>query len=73
MNESVNAVSNVHCLFGGVDNRAPSASADAPTVVLDGLVIFGGAALRVRKSLRDRWIDFAEQFKSAFGEMHHRY
>jgi len=72
--ENINVVVRAHCLFGGIDNRASSSNtADAPTIVIEGLVVFGGASVKIRKSMKDRWLEFAEQFKSAFASMHHRY
>jgi hypothetical protein len=72
--ENINVVARAHCLFGGIDNRAPSNNgAAAPTIVIEGLVIFGGASIKIRKSMKDRWLELAEQFKSAFASMHHRY
>jgi hypothetical protein len=72
--ENINVVVRAHCLFGGIDNRATSNNAaDAPTIVIEGLVVFGGASIKIRKSMKDRWLELAEQFKSAFASMHHRY
>lgn len=72
--EGINVVTHTHCLFGGLDDRSSTTNdPNAPTIVIDGLVLFGGVAIKIRKSMKDRWIQFAEQFKSAFDSVHHRY
>ena len=73
--EDHNVISKAVCIFGGVDNRAGAMQRPgAPTIVIEGFVMFGGASIRVKKALRDRWLDFAEQVKSAFGPtIHNRY
>ena len=66
VNERTNVVSNVTCIFGGFDNRGPSTTfADAPTLIVEGLALFGGADIRVKRSLRERWVAVANQMKSA--------
>jgi hypothetical protein len=72
--EGMNAVSKALCIFGGIDNRAQSsADPNAPTVIIEGLVLFGGAHIRVKRTLKERWLEFANHVKSAFGPMHHHY
>ena len=68
VNERTNVVSNVICIFGGFDNRGPGTTfTDAPTIVFEGLTLFGGADVRVKRSLRERWVAVANQMKSALG------
>lgn len=65
--ENVNTVSKAVCLFGGIDNRGPSThDQDAPTLVIEGVVLFGGATIRIKKSLKDRWLEFADAVKEMF-------
>ena len=65
--ENVNTVSKAVCLFGGIDNRGPSGyDKDAPTLVIDGLVLFGGARVRIKKSLKERWLQFAGAVREMF-------
>lgn len=67
VNEHTNVVNNVACVFGGADDRAAANTrADAPTLVFDGLALFGGMGIRVRRALKQRWLEFAQQLKSAF-------
>jgi hypothetical protein len=74
VNENINTVSNVISIFGGVDNRGPSnPDPSVPTVVIDGFCMFGGAGIRIKKTLKERWLAFADQVREAFGPLHHNY
>jgi uncharacterized protein DUF1707 len=74
VSEDMNTVSKAICIFGGIDNEAPSHyRPGAPTLVIEGLCLFGGASIRVKKTLKERWLEFAEHFRAAFGPLHHRY
>jgi hypothetical protein len=67
VHEGMRTVSKAFSLFGGVDNRAPSsASRDAPTLVIRGLALFGGAEIRVKKTAKQRLCEFASTLKSMF-------
>jgi hypothetical protein len=72
--ENINTVSNVLCIFGGVDNRGPSnPDPNVPTIVIDGLCLFGGASIEIKKTLKERWLAFADQVRQAVGPLHHNY
>jgi hypothetical protein len=62
--EGVNTVSKAFCFFGGVDNRTASSSdPDAPTLVLEGLLLFGGARVKLKRTLKQRLVEFAETLR----------
>ena len=42
-------------------------------MIVEGLVLFGGAGIKIKRTLKERWIAFAEQFKGAFGPLHRNY
>jgi hypothetical protein len=66
--EGINTVSKAICIFGGIDNRAPSSDdRDAPTIVINGLVLFGGADIKIKKTARERFIEFADHVREMFG------
>lgn len=68
VNEHTNVVNNLVCVFGGADDRTSGrARPDAPTIVLEGLALFGGIGVRVRRALKERWLAFANQMRSAMG------
>ncbi len=65
--ENVDTVSKAICIFGGVDNRASSAAArHAPKLVIKGVILFGGVRVSVKKTLRDRWLEFASSVREMF-------
>jgi hypothetical protein len=44
-----------------------------PTVVIDGLCLFGGVGIKIKKTLRERRLAFADHVREAFGPLHHNY
>lgn len=63
----VNVVTRAVCLFGGMDSRGNTiANKDAPTIVVEGLVLFGGVAIKTRTVLRERMMQFADGFRNMF-------
>jgi hypothetical protein len=67
--EGVNAVSKAVCLFGGVDNRVPaSTDPNAPTLVIDGLVLFGGADIKLKRSFKERCMELADSVRNMFSQ-----
>jgi hypothetical protein len=61
-NVSVEAIS----IFGGVSNRSlGSTDPDAPRIVISGLVLFGGAEVKVRKRSRKRFMELAASLREA--------
>lgn len=61
-NVAVQAVS----IFGGVSNRSiGSTDPDAPRIVISGLVLFGGAEIKVRKRTRKRFMELAASLREA--------
>jgi len=65
--EGINTVSKALCLFGGIHNRAPSTNdRNAPTLLIQGLVLFGGAQIKIKKTAKERLLEFADTVKSMF-------
>ena len=65
--ENIKVVSNTFCIFGGVDNKAPSmASSSAPTVIIEGLAIFSGIDISFKQSFKEKLMNFAEGIKKLF-------
>ncbi|MEM7217049.1 MAG: DUF1707 and DUF2154 domain-containing protein [Pseudomonadota bacterium] len=62
--EDVNTISKIVCVFGGSDCQAPaSGSSDAPVVIVEGLVMFGGVSIEVKRTLREKFIEFANRIR----------
>ncbi len=65
--EGINVVSKVFCIFGGVDNTAPSiTNRQAPTLVIEGLVLFGGIDIKIKRSVKEKFVAFADNLKNIF-------
>ena len=65
--ENMNVVSNVSCILGGVNHKAPSGNGvDIPTIVLDGFVLFGNVKIKLKKTFRERLLRFAETVRAMF-------
>jgi hypothetical protein len=65
--EDINVVSKVFCIFGGVDNTAPSiTNRQAPTLVIEGFVIFGGIDIKIKRSVKEKFVAFADHLKNLF-------
>ncbi len=63
-----NTTLNVACILGGADNKAPSTGdPEAPMLIIDGMVIFGGLDVKLRKTLRERVVEFADHLRAMFG------
>lgn len=66
--ENVKVVSNVFCIFGSVDNAAPSIpAANAPTITIEGYVIFGSIDIKLKQTIKEKFVAFADNLKSMFG------
>jgi hypothetical protein len=65
--ENVNVVSKAFCILGGIDNTAPSISSrQAPTITVEGLVLFGGLDIKIKRTIKEKFVAFANQMKSMF-------
>lgn len=73
--ENVNVVSKAFCIFGGIDNIAPSQSRSSganqssfnrPTIIIEGLCIFSGLSIKVKRSMKDRFVELADSLKNIF-------
>lgn len=62
--EDLNTVSKIVSIFGGTDNSAPSnRGSHAPTVIIEGLVMFGGTSIKIKRSIKEVFLDFADRIK----------
>ncbi len=65
--KDVHATNNAICIFGGINNKVPASSNNkAPSVLIEGLVVFGGVTIKMKKILKERFIEFADGLKSLF-------
>jgi hypothetical protein len=65
--ENINVVSKAFCIFGGVSNKAPSISyKQAPTLTIEGFVLFGGVNISIKRTIKEKFVAFANQLKTMF-------
>ena len=65
--EGMRTLSKAVAIFGGVDNRASSTTnPNAPLLIVEGLVLFGGIDIRIKKTPKQRLQEFADQFRTLF-------
>ena len=65
--EHINVVSKAFWIFAGVDNSAPSnGNAGAPTLIIEGVSLFSGIDIKLKRSIKERFVDFADQMKNMF-------
>jgi len=63
--EDINISVKSFCVFGGVSNRAPSIDdASAPTLVIDGVTIFSGITIKVKRTVKENLMRFADGLKN---------
>jgi hypothetical protein len=66
--ENVNVVSKAFCILGGIENTAPSiASRQAPTITIEGVVMLGGLDIKIKRTIKEKFVAFANQMKTMFG------
>jgi len=62
--EDINTVSKIVSIFGGTDNSAPSSrSSDAPVLIVEGLVLFGGVGIEIKRTVKEVFVDFANRIR----------
>jgi hypothetical protein len=62
--EDINTVSKIISIFGGTDNSAPSSrSSHAPVVIVEGLVMFGGLDIKIKRTIKEIFVDFADRIR----------
>ena len=62
--EDINTVSKTISIFGGTENSAPaSQKRNAPVVVVEGLVMFGGVNIEIKRTVKEKFVEFANFFR----------
>lgn len=63
--DNVNVRTNAFSIFGGISNKAISnPSHNSPTVIIEGVAIFSGINVKVRRSIKERFVLFADKLKT---------
>jgi uridine kinase len=62
--EDINTVSKIISIFGGTANSAPSSrSSHAPVVIVEGLVMFGATKIKIKRTIKEIFVDFADRIR----------
>jgi hypothetical protein len=65
--ENINIVTKAFCIFGAIDNKAPSsADRNAPTIIIEGFALFSGIDIKVKRTLKEHFVNFADNLKKMF-------
>jgi hypothetical protein len=63
--ENVNVQSKAFCIFGGIDNSVTSVgNPNTPTVIIEGFALFSGIDISIKRSLKERFVMFADKLKT---------
>ena len=63
--ENINVQSKAFCIFGGISNDANSnTETNAPTVIIDGVALFSGIDIKIKRTMKERFVIFADKLKS---------
>lgn len=65
--EDVNVIFKTYGILSSVENKSPSISSrQAPTIVIEGRSILGSLEVKVKRTIKEKFLAFAEQLKGAF-------
>jgi len=67
--ENVNVVSKAFCIFGGINYQAATQvnpNIVTPTIVIEGLCIFSGIDIKVRRTIKEKFVEMADSLKRMF-------
>lgn len=72
--ENINIVSKAFCILGSVTNKAPSIAANqAPTVTIEGVVVLSELSIKIKKTMKESFVAFANQMKAMFDSDQNKY
>ena len=69
MPEEVNIISKAFCILGSTENKAPSISSNqSPTVTIEGYVVLSDLSIKIKTTIKEKFVAFANQMKAMFNE-----
>ena len=67
--EGVSTTVRTFNILSGVSNKAPTTlDPNAPKIVVEGLVMLGGLDVKVKKTMKERMLEFADHLRGMFGQ-----
>lgn len=68
--EHVNVVSRMFSVLGSVENKSASLNKlQGPTITIEGNVIFGSLEIKVKRTMKERFVGFANSLKANWNDM----
>ena len=67
--ENVNVVSKAFCIFAGIDNEATTQvnpKIVTPTIVIEGISIFSGIDIKIKRTMKEKFVEMADSLKKMF-------
>jgi hypothetical protein len=65
--ENINVVCKTYAIISSIENKAPSmATKQAPIITIEGKVILGSLSVSIKRTIKEKFIVFANNLKSAF-------
>jgi hypothetical protein len=65
--ENINIITKGFCIFGAINNKTSSnADRHAPTIIIEGFTLFSGIDIKVRRTLKEHFVNFADNLKKMF-------
>ncbi len=65
--ENINIISKAFCIFGSIDNKVNTyATPNAPTVIIEGISVFSSLTIEIKRTLKEKFIEFADNLKRMF-------
>ncbi|HEX6998462.1 MAG TPA: DUF1707 domain-containing protein [Gammaproteobacteria bacterium] len=67
--DNVSTTVKTFCTFGAVENNVPATQdPDCPRLIVEGLVLFGAADAKIKRTFKERLLDFAATVRAMFAE-----
>ncbi|NRA72182.1 MAG: DUF1707 and DUF2154 domain-containing protein [Gammaproteobacteria bacterium] len=65
---NIKVIAKTVCIFGGVNNKssACTSNSSAPTITIEGYVIFSGLDIKIKVSIKEQLMNFADEMKKFF-------
>lgn len=68
--EHVNVVSKIFSVVGSVENKSVSLNKlHGPTITIEGKVILGSVEIKVKRTIKEKFVSFANSLKTSWKEM----
>jgi hypothetical protein len=71
--EHVNVVSSMFCILSSLENKSVSLNKrQGPTIHIEGRAIMGSVEIKIKRTIKEKFISFANELKAQFGSNNNR-